>query len=324
MSKKYVAADCGKANTKVFMYDTKTSDTDKAVIATNVAPVNSLVKASMGHSQYIVNINTDDDDIKGEWMIGAVGGESSYSNSKKDKIHKIMALVGIALVTRNGDTVVPAIGCPISIFEDEQQKAELYDYLIPDGRVDISVNGTDHYFYIEKENGMIFPESFGALFLFPERFKDQTGVIDIGGLNMNASFFNETKLDPDLCTTEKLGCSSIVSSLRKKLNAVCDASYDDRRIESFLKSCNVPYFEEGSKVIEEALTSHVGKIDMVLKDWDTSKIDMIFIGGTSKLLEKYILERYGDRAFIPEDTDFINCKGFLKAMVSMSGYTCPI
>ena len=229
MRKKYDAADCGKANTKVFMYDTKTFDTDKAVIATNVAPVNSLVKASMGHSQYIVNINTDDDDIKGEWMIGAVGGESSYSNSKKDKIHKIMALVGIALVTHNGDTVVPAIGCPISIFEDEQQKAELYNYLIPDGRVDISINGTEHYFY----------------------------------------------------------------------------------------------FEEGSKVIEEALISHVGKIDMVLKDWDTSKIDMIFIGGTSKLLEKYILDRYRDRAFIPEDTDFINCKRFLKAMVSMAGYTCP-
>ena len=323
MNIKYVAADCGKANTKVFMYDVKTSNTANIIIATNVAPVNSLVKASMGESQYIVSIDIDDENISGEWMIGAVGGESSYSNSKKDRIHKIMALVGIALITQNGDTVVPAIGCPISIFEDEQQKAELYDYLIPDGRVDIRVNGVDHFFYVEKEKGMVFPESFGALFLFPDRFTDQTGVVDIGGLNMNASFFNGMKLDPDLCTTEKLGCSAIVSALRKKLNALCDASYDDRRIESFLKAGTVPSFVEGNKVIEDVLTMHVDKIDRVLKDWDTSKIDMIFIGGTSRLLEKHILERYGDRAFIPEDTDFINCKGFLKAMVSMSGYTCP-
>ena len=323
MNIKYVAADCGKANTKVFMYDVKTSNTTNIIIATNVAPVNSLVKASMGESQYIVSIDIDDENISGEWMIGAVGGESSYSNSKKDRIHKIMALVGIALITQNGDTVVPAIGCPISIFEDEQQKAELYDYLIPDGRVDIRVNGVDHFFYVEKEKGMVFPESFGALFLFPDRFTDQTGVVDIGGLNMNASFFNSMKLDPDLCTTEKLGCSAIVSALRKKLNALCDASYDNRRIDSFLKAGTVPNFVEGNRVIEDVLTIHVDKIDRVLKDWDTSKIDMIFIGGTSRLLEKYILERYGDRAFIPEDTDFINCKGFLKAMVSMSGYTCP-
>lgn len=323
MNIKYIAADCGKANTKVFMYDVKTSSTDKVIISTNVAPVNSLVKASMGESQYIASINIDDEDIKGEWMIGAVGGESSYSNSKKDRIHKIMALVGIALVTQNGDTVVPAIGCPITIFECEQQKAELYDYLLPDGRVDIRVNGVDHFYYIEKEKGMVFPESFGALFMFPDRFTDQTGVVDIGGLNMNASFFNGMKLDPDLCTTEKLGCSAIVSALRKKLNAQCDASYDDRRIESLLKAGSVPNFAEGNKVIEEVLARHVEKIDLVLKDWDTSKIDMIFIGGTSKLLEKHILAKYGDRAFIPDEADFINCKGFLKAMVSMSGYSCP-
>ena len=323
MNIKYVAADCGKANTKVFMYDVKTSNTANIIIATNVAPVNSLVKASMGESQYIVSIDIDDENISGEWMIGAVGGESSYSNSKKDRIHKIMALVGIALVTQNGDTVVPAIGCPITIFECEQQKAELYDYLLPDGRVDIRVNGVDHFYYIEKEKGMVFPESFGALFMFPDRFTDQTGVVDIGGLNMNASFFNGMKLDPDLCTTEKLGCSAIVSALRKKLNAMCDASYDDRRIESFLRNCNVPHFAEGAKVIEDVLTTHFNRIDRVLKDWDTSKINMIFIGGTSKLLEKHILAKYGDRAFIPDEADFINCKGFLKAMVSMSGYSCP-
>ena len=323
MNLRLVSADCGKANTKVFSYDTSTSKTDKTIIATNVAPVNNLVKASMDGTQYIVNIRGIDDEIDGEWMIGTVGGESSNSNSKMDKIHKIMALTAIALVTENGDSVIPAIGCPITSFEDDTQKDELYRYLLPNGRVELTVNGTSRYFYIEKEKGMIFPESFGALFLFPERFTDQTGVVDIGGLNLNASFFNGKKLDPDLCTTEKLGCSSIVSVLRKRLNALCDANYDDRRVESFLKSGYVPNFPKGKEVINEVLEHHMDKIDKVLNDWDTSKTNLIFIGGTSKLLEKYISERYKKQAFIPDETDFINCKGSLKALAGFHKYNCP-
>ena len=112
---------------------------------------------------HVVTISGSDEEINGEWMIGATGGESSYSNSKRDMIHKIMLLTAIALVTENGDTVIPAIGCPLSDFEDGDRKTDLYEYLIPDGRVDITVDGVSRYYYVEKNKGLIFPESFGAL-----------------------------------------------------------------------------------------------------------------------------------------------------------------
>ena len=78
------------------------------------------------------------------------------------------------------------------------------------------------------------------MFLYPEKFAGHTGIIDIGGLNVNACYFDSTRLIPDLCTTEKLGCFSLISYLRSRLNAYCDASFDDTDTEIFF------YFSENA------------------------------------------------------------------------------
>ena len=176
MNLKLVSVDCGKANTKVCAYDTNTSETREEIIATNVAKRNALVELCMKGSQYIISMESSDPEICGDWMVGVMGGESSYSNSKKDMIHKIMTLVAIALVTENGDTVIPSIGCPMSVFSNGEMKADYYDYIFPNGRVDIRINGTDRYYYSEKEKGCVFPESFGALVMLPDHFEKRTGI----------------------------------------------------------------------------------------------------------------------------------------------------
>ncbi len=323
MNLKIVSVDSGKANTKVCAYDTNTSEIRTEIIATNVAKRNALVELCMKESQYIVSMERSDPEIYGDWMVGVIGGESSYSNSKKDMIHKIMTSVAIALVTENGDTVIPSIGCPLSVFSNGEMKADFYEYIFPDGRVDIKINGTGRYYYIEKEKGCVFPESFGALFMLPDHFEKRTGIIDIGGLNLNASYFDKGDLQPELCKTEKLGLFSIVSQLRNRLNAYCDASFNDRDIEIFLKMGYVDGYEKTDAIIDKVLTDHLSRIAKVLKDWDIASTDLIFIGGTAKLMEKHICEEFSDKTYIPDDADFINCKGFLKAMIEMKGYNCP-
>ena len=323
MKIKYVSIDCGKANTKACSYDVQSSDVSKTIVSTNVEKRNSLVELCRQENQYIVAFDGDDEEINGGWDVGFGSGQTSYSNSKKDMIHKIMTLTAIALVTENGDTVVPAIGCPLTVFNDADSKVEFYDYIFPDGRVDVNINGIDHYYFIKKDKGCVFPESFGAMFMFPERFTGDTGVIDIGGLNVNASLFKKGKYQQELSMTEKLGLLSIVSYLRTRLNALCDAGFDDRTVESFIRSGSVPGSDKSAEVIESVLASHLPRIEMIVKEWNIDRIDLIFIGGTSKILQKYIEERFLDKAFIPDEADFINCKGFLKEMLILAGYNCP-
>ena len=81
-------------------------------------------------------------------------------------------------------------------------------------------------------------------------------------------------------------------------------------------------YEKTDAIIDKVLTDHLSRIAKVLKDWDIASTNLIFIGGTAKLMEKHIYEEYSEKAYIPDDADFINCKGFLKAMIEMKGYTC--
>ena len=323
MNKKIVAVDCGKADTKVYAYDTKTGGIRSVVIRSKVEPVNSLVKLTLGDDAHVVSFGKSYPDMAGEWTVGAIGGDTSYSNSKKDAVHKILTLAAIALTVDNGDSVIASAGCPLSVFQDDAQKAEYFEYLFPNGRVDVTVDGESHYFYIEKDKCMIFPESFGALFLYEDRFTEETGIVDIGGLNVNAAYFYNGVLDPFNSKTEKLGYYSLISVLRNRLNAVCDAGFNDTAVELFLKQGYVTGSKETAKVIEDVERLHVERIEKILKIWDLQSTTLIFIGGTSKLLQRYIEQCFGKKTFIPDEANLINCRGFLKAMLTGYGIMSP-
>ena len=324
MNRKLIAVDCGKAETKVYGYDMRTGQIRNEVIRSRAEHADDLVKLSLREGSHIVTFAKPDKDMEGEWTIGALGGQTSYSNSKMDHIHKIMTLLAIALVTDNGDSVSVSIGCPMSVFSNDIEKKQYADYILPNGRVDLVVDGQEHYFYIEKDRCMVFPESFGALFLFEDKFEGKAGVIDIGGLNVNASFFLDKTLDPYNSKTEKLGYYALISLLRNRLNAYCDASFDDNMVEHFLKQGYVDKMKETAKIIEEVMEQHVARIERVLKDWDRASTTLIFIGGTSKLLQKQIMNQFGKTAVIPEDANLINSRGFLRAMIIGNGYKSPI
>ena len=324
MNRKIVAIDCGKAETKVYAYDTANARIRDLVIRSKAEHTKGLVKMSAKDKAHVVTFRNPLADMEGEWIVGANGGATSYSNSKKDHIHKILTMLAIALMTENGDFVIPSIGCPLSVFSNDPEKDAYLDYIFPDGRVDMTVDGRERYFYIEKSRSLVFPESYGALFLYEDKFTDKTGVIDIGGLNVNASCFQKGVLNPFESKTEKLGYYSLISHLRTRLNAVCDASFDYTDTELFLRQGYVTNNKETAKVVEEVLDTHVMRIKDLLKEWDLISTTLIFIGGTSKLLQHQIERHFGKKIILPEDANLINCRGFLKAMLDGYGYKSEI
>ena len=169
----------------------------------------------------------------------------------------------------------------------------------------------------------MFPESFGAVFTCKDALKGNVGVIDIGGLNINASYFINGRLDSDLCKTEKLGYNALISRLKTKINAICDTNFNDNQVRVFLDQRSVPNNKDASHVIEGVIDDYFESIEKSLKEWDLDSINVIFIGGTTNIIRKIIDRRFGKRAYIPDEPNFVNAKGFLKAMLGGLGYKCP-
>lgn len=167
-------------------------------------------------------------------------------------VHKIMTLTAIGLNVNNGDVVKVIIGCLLDVFIDEEQRKEYLNYILPDGRVEIEIDGKEVYFYITQK--MCASESLGALFLHPEDFANEiAGIIDIGGLNINCSYFTNGKIIPQNCFTSKYGKLEVIKKLKYALNREFDAVFDDFDVEVYLKKGYVTNHEEKTREL-------VGKI----------------------------------------------------------------
>lgn len=320
---KIMAIDCGKSDTKICAFDCATGNIVKDIIPTRVTKATGLLEAALADHEYKVTISGMDEDINGSWIVGSINGETSYSNSKKDKFHKILTLTAIARMTSNGEDVILSVGCPLTVFDMDEQKKEYFDYIVPNGRVDITVNGKHRFFNVDKNKCLVFPESFGAAFTCKEVLKGNVGIIDIGGLNINASYFVNGRLEGDLCKTEKLGYNVLINRLKSRINAVCDTSFNDNQVRVFLDQGQVPNSKEATKEIENVLYEYFERIEKALQEWDLDSITLIFIGGTTNIIRKQIDKRFGKRAIIPEESNFVNARGFLKAMLGGLGYKCP-
>lgn len=307
---KIVVVDCGKDETKVVVRNTDGSNR-KVKIPTRVSAYSELtsINKEAGAELHVVEYAGK------KYSVGDPSGKTSDSNSKMDEIHKVMTLTAIAQQVGNGDSVKVAVGCPLSVFVDKQEKEEYLNYILPSGRVDINVDGKEKYFYIAFK--VCFAESLGALFLYPERFKNcVTGVVDIGGLNINCAYFDNGKFVVDSCFTDKYGKLHMARKLRSILNQKLDAQFAEFEVERIMANGFVENEEEKSgEIIRKEFDQNLNEIEAACKNngWNVKYCKLIFIGGTSQMLKEQIQDRYPN-AFIPEDSGFTNAEGFMKGL----------
>lgn len=314
-----LAIDCGKDDTKISAYNSDGS-VELNKIKTRVGLADELSKLSSETSSDIHIFKYDNK----EYYIGSPSGTTTDSNSKQDNIHKIMTLFAIAISVNNNDNVKVAIGCPLVTFIDADARQEYLDYILPKGKVTVEVNGSTKSFYISKRECL--PESFGALFMYPDEFKNcAAGVIDIGALNINCCYFNNSKLVTDNCFTDKYGKLQIARKLKSKLNQKYDAQFKTFEVEHFLEDRQVPNSPESKDIIQGIINTDLDDIRQACKDngWNIDYCKLMFIGGTSKLLKNEIMERYPN-ALIPDASEYTNVCGFLKYLLMKDGLTCNI
>lgn len=312
-NEKIIAVDCGKAQTKVCVVEPNSKDIlTKISFPTRIEEYSELSQTGLtgGH-----HFKTADVDL----LIGAdnLSEGTRDTNSKNDDIHKYATLFAIASNVSDGDIVHVAIGCPLSEYADVQKRDAYKNAVIEKGTYHVEIDGKKKSFKIEKR--AVFPESTGIIYLRNDLFVENSAIIDIGGLNINAVQVLGGTLAPSTAVTKQYGSKILYQNLSNKLESADEAlQLADAQLIDAISKGRVKYFEEISElIIKECVEKHLDDAYKQLTgtNWKNVKtLQLVFVGGTSVILKDYIKKKFGERAVIltDEESRFANAEGFLK------------
>ena len=312
MGVKTIAVDCGKDETKICM-----AGEDGKLIHERFKTRMEKTTPFEDSSMHPDNVHTVTFEGK-TYLVGAKNDCESHSNSKEELIHKVLTLTAIGMNVDNDDVINIAIGCPISEYRNEAKRKSYLDYILPPegNRVEIFIDGKKKYFTIGKRK--VFSECIGALYVLPDKFRENlTGIIDIGGLNVNGSFFSNGKIEEEHCFTIKYGKNTVINTLKQQFQETFDGEYSRAHTEIFLDNGKVPNHEdESAKIIEKALYDQLNFIKETCLDngWNLDICNLVFIGGTTNLLKNRIQEVFGDKVVTAKEAGFANVDGYLKLL----------
>lgn len=247
-------------------------------------------------------------------ILGHEAETVNYDTTKSKMIHKIATLSAIARYVEQGDDVIVSIGCPISVFNNVEERAAYQKFMGEGEDVTIYLNGQKKNFTIKKV--VVCPESSGIIYKNIEKYKGAlVGIIDIGGLNTNCCVYDKLAPIKSTAFTTNLGANVLRNDLKQRLNSeipganIQDWQMEDIITKGFIKS----HKEKSAEIISEHLKKHIQNIleETKKKGWDIRNLDLVFVGGGSKLLKTEILNIIND-AEISENAEWDNAEGFLR------------
>lgn len=251
-----------------------------------------------------------------------IKADNNYS--KDSEINKICTMYAIATNVRPGDTVNVAVGCPLSVFLDKEARSDYGRNIVPTGRVECIVDGNAICFNIDKR--IVYAEGIGPVVLHPELFdgKDyDAAVVDIGSLNMNIAGINNGAVDASASHTSSHGGRALIAGIAKSL-ADREISANDIQIRNAIERGYIKCHDEdktklSGKIIEDAINDYIAEVETILKgSWKNYEtLELFFIGGTSYLLRKYLIEKFGTFAHFEDNFDdarFSNAEGFARKL----------
>ena len=326
---KQIAVDCGKYNSKMCAINPTTGDYVRLKFRTKVSK-GTFEDDMLERGTFLVK-------YEGEtYKVGSgARQEADMETSKKDVIHKISTIASIAraLTPGKNEKVNVAIGIPLQTCLITEERLAYKDYILPEGHHEVELkldNKSEPYkvsFDVEKR--FVYPEGIGVIYEYPGELKNITGIIDIGNLNVNCIYCNMAQPVQDSSFTGELGGQVLISGLSQELSSQLGMRVDDNLAAAILlkdlgerfltpKNGDQDIMDRSRDVITEYTKEHVRLIKRKLdtKRWPLDFMNLVFIGGTSKLLRHELLEVFGENIMIPDDPEYINVEGFLKRMCS--------
>lgn len=326
--KKYIAVDSGKFATKVSVANEKLDGSSEYKFRTR-----------MGAGSF------DDDAVEAGTYVASIDGnvlkigngapkDADLETSKKTEIHRMSALLALALAASpdGKDEFYAAAGMPVGPYRNVEERKEYKEYILPAGKHKVEYMGQDgkvnkKEFIVAKQ--FVYPESAGGLYLDMQANKDAAAVIDIGNVNVNATYFQNFEPDYECSGTSELGGQILISGVAAGLSSRFSSRVDERLASRTLKLPKDQRYlhpvrtgtgieEASAAYISEYLVTHVKEIKRMCDSlrWPLDYLNLTFIGGTSELLKEELRQVFGDTITIPDKPEYVNARGFLRRLVA--------
>ena len=333
----YFAVDCGKYNTKAAYV------TDNAVerfkFRTKISP-GTFDDDMFGKGSFIVQV--DDGPV---FKVGSEGKtEPVLETSKKSEVHRVctMAAIGSMCGITGMQEVNIAIGIPLQLCENPEERIAYKDYILgKEGeshtvRIKTSPDEEVKEITFRFAKRYVYPEGIGVIYEYPSRLSGPTAIIDIGNLNINNSYVDRFNINAESCFTDELGGKILISELAETLTTELGSRVDENLVASLLlrpyesrelvpRSGDRAVADKSRQIIDRYLIDHVTKIKRKCdtRHWPLNFMDVVCVGGTSKLLARELKIVFGEDTFIPQDPEYTNVMGFLKRMCASLNIDLP-
>ena len=250
------------------------------------------------------------------FIYGDQGVEDDRSLTKETMLHKIGLMSAISKCIEHGDTVKLLLGCPASIYKSKEARTKYKDFMTDGG--ELKFDDAKRTYNVLISNTLVLPEAGGISALYSDYFKDsRVIVVDLGGLNMNCSVFNNMVLELDSLQTVNHGAFDIHKEIQVRFSAAFSRAFTREDVESIIQQGGLYYqgaiLPESRTLLESIYMDFVEEIPNLILGlgYDISIMKVVFIGGTSAFLGER-LKTIAPHAVISQDNMYANSLGFFK------------
>lgn len=308
MANKIIAVDPGKFDIKA-AYSSNTG-VEKLSFRSMLYPLKPDEQFDVDKDSVYISYNG------GRYILGTQGRDSDMTLKKDTVLHKVGLMAILSRIIQEGDSINLVLGCPASIYKDKSARMAYKDYLTDKGI--ISFDTGRNKFEVTFTNVLVMPESGGAPFCYPDVFENErVTVVDIGGLNMNLSTYNNGAMDFDSLQTINYGGYELERRINTRFSAKYGEALSQANVQDIIKHGGIVIngqLEPDSKALLESIyEDFISEIPNKIKSlgYNLSLTTAVFIGGTSSLLGDR-LKAVVPHAIIKDDAKWANVLGFLK------------
>ncbi len=304
----FIAVDAGKHSTKSLTYR---ADGTERFGSFRTKMEETQREAAEGNS-FIVKYHGK------QYLVGNQAETGSSKTTKAEELHRITTYTALHQLADSEENIIVAVGCPLAIYENAQQKKAYQEYLFPSRDIDIAVNNLTKHLHIQSI--VVLPEGSGILYTDKEKYGTGTvGIIDIGGLNVNCCVYDNGMPILSTLFTDNMGGNVFLQNLRNTLVKQFGEDIPMWQMDNIVKNgYMVDNFSSdgiwpGSrKLIAAQKKEHVQKIiqKCSANGWNLRTTKLVFVGGTSGMLYEEIKECFAG-ADIVEEPEKANVRGFL-------------
>ena len=262
------------------------------------------------------------------YLIGDMLSEDKcdYNVSKTSINHQLCVYLSICKILGETNAMsfgVPnvylALNVPLNVYKNKILKEEYKQLIQKEGEViPIKVNGRSFVFKINLV--LPLPEATASIYSNISYFRDKKAtIIDCGSLNTSYCTFNSLVPLLESMVIANSGINVLRSKIAEKLTTFCGTFISNDDTEEILKSgylyVDGAKVEDSKSIVEGLINEHVFEIFNYAKSRSVSfnNTTLIFTGGGSILLQKYILEIYPNAIF-EKDPQFANALSYLTVL----------